>query len=352
VPTDTLLSWRSLTAAVNEMKSPNQFLTKLLFGRHETKPTETIELGIFENDRVIAPFVRKNGQAIQVAGNSEKFISIEPPNIRLKRPFTPSELLFRRRPGTVIHAEASDITSAMRAHIGRDLQVMSDQETNAKEWLAAMAIRGTITYSVDDFEHFSVTFAKPAGNTVTLAGDDLWDNADASLPDPAGDFHTAKKLINDAVGLGVTDAIMGEEAAAAFRLLMERRQGLMDFQKIQTGSITFTEQFSADGVIYMGTFCGVRCWEYSRSASLNGVATPMIRTNYVEFVCADAASDHVLYFGAIADMKALQGQLFQAERFSKSWEEEDPSSMQALLTSRPLPTMRRPGSVVSMQVSS
>lgn len=352
MPDSTLLQWRSLTATVNEIKSPNQFLKRLLFGNHETKPTDNIEIGQISKGRVIAPFVRKNGAAIMVAGHNEKFITIEPPNIRIKRPFTPSELLFNRRPGSTIFAEAQSIMQAAQAHVAQDMQGMVDLVTNAEEWLAAMVIRGVVTYSVADQEVFTITLNKPAGNTVTLTGDDCWDTPSADLPQPDEDFNDAKKLINNEVGLGVTDAIMGEEAATEFRRLMRKNAAYNHAQKLETGRTTFSEQFDRDGVIWIGTFCGVRCWEYIRAATLNGTSTPMIRSKYVEFVCADGAADNRLYYGAIADTKTFQGSKFQTERFSKSWEEEDPSVLVALLASRPLPFMRRPGSCVSMKVVS
>ncbi|MCZ2418669.1 MAG: major capsid protein [Burkholderiales bacterium] len=348
----TLLTWRSLTAAVNEIKSPNQFLRRLVFSHHETKPTETIEIGVYEKGRVIAPFVRKNGQAIAVGGHNEKFIEVGTPNIRIKRPFTPSELLFNRRPGNVIFASASDIQRAAQEHISRDLQIMADMVVNAEEWLSAMMIRGVTSYEVADQDNFTITVDKPSANTVTLTGDDLWDNADPSLPQPDEDFHLAKKLINDAVGLGVQDCVMGEEAATYFRRLMKSNHWANHAQKIDTGRTTFVEQFSSDGVIFIGTFCGIRCWEYSRTASLNGASVEMIRSKYVEFICTDPAAEHTLYYGAIPDMKAMEGNKFQGERFAKSWMEEDPSLLVALLASRPMPYMRRPGSVVSMKVVS
>jgi hypothetical protein len=59
-----------------------------------------------------------------------------------------------------------------------------------------------------------------------------------------------------------------------------------------------------------------------------------------------------MYYGAIPDLKALQGRLFRGKRFSKSWEQEDPSVMWQLLHSRPLPVTRRPDSMVSMKVVS
>lgn len=344
------LRWSSLTPAINEMKSPNQFLKRLLFGNHVTLSTEDIELSVLNKGREIAPFVRKNGEALLVDGHTETFQTVQAPNIRIKRPFTPSELLYNRRPGTVIFPTTGEQISAVQQHIARDMQVMADLITNSEEYLCALALRGTITYSVSPTEVFQVTYPKPPGNNVTLST--FWDDADPTLPDPEENFHTAKKLLSDEVGLGVTDAIMGEEAAQYFRFIVKRQGNLGQGPKLDTGRITFSEQFDQDGVIFLGTFCGIRCWEYSRSVDVDGSATPLVRSKYVEFVAATPAAEFTLYYGAIPDMKALNGRRFQGERFSKSWEQEDPSQMIALAHSRPLPVPRRPGAMVSMKVVS
>ena len=343
------LKWQTLTGAVNEMKSPNRFLIRLLFRNKRTVNTEDIEIDVLTKAREIAPFIRKNGEGIMVKGHGQIFQNVQSPNIRIKRPFTPSELLFGRTPGTPIFIDAALQVSAIQAHINRDLQVMSDLVTNAEEYLASQAIQGVIAYSVADQEVFTITFPKPAGNNITLTT--FWNDADPQLPEPEIDFHTAKRVIADEVGLAPTDCILGSEAAVAF-LRLAKKQELLDRRNISAGTADFTNSFDSDGVIFLGNFSGLRVWEYSRTASLNGVATDMIRPKYAEFVTANAAADMVEYFGAIPDMKIFQGRNFQTQRFSKSWEVEDPSAQMSLLHSRPLPVPRRPGAHVSMKVVS
>lgn len=345
------LKWTTLTAAVNAMKSPNQFLRRLLFSNHVPLPTEDIELGLFSKNREIAPFVRKNGEAIMVAGYSQAFQTVGAPNIRIKRPFTPSELLFGRQPGTVIFSTGADMQiSAVQQHIARDVQVMADLITNAEEYLCAQAIQGTISYEVADQEVFTVTFPKPSGHNVTLST--FWNDATPANTDVLENFHTAKALVADEVGLAVTHCILGSEAATSFRRLAKLGLITLDNRTLTTGSVDLTQAFREDGAIYLGNVGGVEVWEYSRTAYLSGVATPMIRAKYAEFLAVTPSAERILYYGAIPDMKALQGRLFQGERFSKSWEVEDPSALMALAHSRPLPTPRKPGAGVSMKVIS
>jgi len=359
MPTISELKWQTLTAAVNEMKSPNMFLKRILFPVHQTVPTEDIEIHTINKGREIAPFIRKNGEAIMVGGYTSNIQTVSPPNIRIKRPFQASELLFGRRPGTVIHLpNARTQLSAIQEHVARDMQILADMVTNAEEWLCAMALQGTITYEVEDEEVFEITYPKPADNNITM--DDFLDE----IPDPAEPgvmagrlealIHSIKRIVSDASAPNITDAVMGSEASDAFRYLIATGElsNFLDINKVSAGEATFNEQFNDDGVIYLGRLFGIRFWEYSRSASLNGVDTPMIRAKYMEFFSTSSASQRVLYYGAIADMKALEGRMYQGERFSKSWQVEDPSAMFALLASRPLPVPRRPAATVSAKVVS
>lgn len=354
MPTIDQLKWASLTAAINEIKSPNQFLKRFLWSRHRPVNTEDIELSILDKGREIAPFVRKNGEGIMVAGHSETFQTVTAPNIRIKRPFTPSELLYNRRPGTVVFPTRGQQQSAIDAHIARDLQIMSDYITNAEEWLCAQALTGTIAYEIADEEVFTITFPRPAATQITLST--FWDDATPSNTRPLQDIHSAKRVLADEAGLGITDAICGTEAVDALMELVETGNIKMlgtDGASVRAGDFTFAEQFTDDGVIFLGTIAGVRFWEYSRQATHpDGTTADMIRPKYVEFVSRSPASERVLYYGAIPDMKTLRGQRFVGERFSKSWEEEDPSAQMSLAHSRPLPVPRRAGAWVSMKVVS
>lgn len=346
------LKWASLTGSVNEMKSPAQFLHRMLFlSNQQTVSTEDIELSVLTKSRESAPFVRKNGEAVMVQGTGYTFQTVPAPNIRIKIPFTPSQLLFGRQPGTVIFPSAGEQVSSVQAHINRDLQAMADMVTNSQEYLAAMAIQGVISYEVDEEEVFQISYPKPAGNTVTLST--FWDDATPADVEFNLNLYTAKKIASDEVGLAVTDCVLGEEAAEALlSLVAGGHVKALDVQNISAGQASFVEQFTDDGAIYMGSLDGIRFWGYPRTISVNGTATNLVRPKYAEFICRSPAAQFVEYFGAIPDMAAFQGGLFQSQRFAKSFMKDDPSELMALLHSRPLPMTRRPGATVSMKVVS
>lgn len=353
MPSINELKWQSLTASINNIKSPNQHIHNTLYSTHEPKSTEDIELSVLDKARETAPFVRKNSEAIMVSGHTTTFQTVSAPNIRIKRAFTPSELLFGRKPNTVIFVPSGQQTSAIRRHIQTDLQVMADLITNAQELMCCQTLQGQISYQATTQDSFTITFPRSGTHNITLST--FWDDADPTTPRPAANVHTVKRLINDAVGLSVTDCYLGLEAAQAFLELAESGNIKLlgqDAMNIAAGSLSMNNQFNQDGVIFLGVFAGVRFWEYSRTVSVNGVATNLIRSKYAEFVARTPAAQFVEYFGAIPDMEALQGRLFQGERFSKSWLEKDPSAQIHLTHTRPLPVPRRPNATVSMKVVS
>lgn len=342
-----VLGWASMTAVVNEIQSPNNLLRNLLFSRHQTFSTETVEIDKLTGDRKMAPFVRRDAEGALVGGLTSTLQTVTFPNIRIKRPFTASELLFGRRPGTVIFPSRGEQLSALEQHVARDLQYMSDMIANREEWMCAQAIRGALTYSVTDQDHFTVTYGKPGGHTFNSAV--AWSSA--STATPSVDFLAAKRLIADAHSLSTDICLMSKEAAANFVKIQEVKD-LLDNRRFLAGQVTLQSQFLANGALYLGNFCGVECWEYGRAAVLeDGTTEDLIRAGYVEFLSISPEADNALYYGAIPDVDALEGRLFQGERFSKSWVEKDPSVRMALVHSRPLPVMRRPGSCVSIDTT-
>lgn len=341
--------WTWLTPLVNEIKPPQSFIHNLLFSNHEVLPTDLVEIGTITGDRSMAPFVTKDSEAIMIEGLSQDAIALRPPNIRIKKPFTPSPLFFDRDYGEVIHLQGGDNqTSMIQQHIARDSQRMVDLVDNSQEYLASQALTGVIAYTNEqDGTAFQITFAKSAENTVTLSGADRWDQSTGS---PKIDVLAAKRRQADAVNLQPTDVLMGQEAAEAFITNDEIAVDL-DTRELRIGGIDMTQQFSSQGVVFLGTYSGLRWWEYSRQINVPGTGlVSLIRSKFCEFVTADPSAEMVEYFGAIRDMRALQGRSIASERFSKSWDEEDPSVMVQLIESHPLPAMRRPDAVYSLQV--
>jgi len=334
-----------MTGAINKIKSPNQFLMKLLYSDHRPQSTEVIEIDSWVKGRQMAPFVKKNSNAIPVEGPSQERVMVEAPNIRISRNVKPHELMFGRTPGSVIFPSSGNQRSAIQEHMAKELQPLADDIANTEEWMASQTLTGVLTYAVDSGDNFTITYQRPA-DPAALTGDNAWTNG---ASDPLGDIHAAKRTMSEE-GFMPTDAILGAGAADAFLANTDLR-AVMDVRNMSAGSMTFVEQFSDDGVIFLGSVAGVRFWEYNRSVTdLTGTSVKLIRNEYAEFVDTSASSEFVMYYGAIPDMDALNGRSWVGERFSKSKVTFDPSSITALVHSRPLPVVRRPEATYSLKV--
>jgi len=349
------LSWQTMTTAVNEMKSPNAFLTNLLYpdSRQQPVDTEDIFFDTIDKGREIAPFVRRDAEAAMVGGYTTQATSVKAPNIRIKRPIRPSEVLYNRQPGTVIFqtGNANSVLTPGQQHVQRELQVLADLVTNATEWLVARSLEGTIAYEDASREVFQIVYPRSGSHNITLTT--FWDDNDPTAPSVQDNVHTVKRLYSEDVGLTPTDCILGSEASSAWRSLALAGKITPDNVNVETGQTTFTTQFSQAGAIYLGRALGIDWWEYPRTATQNDTSVSMIRPKYAEFITRDAVgADRTMYFGSIPDMRAFEGRSIQAKRFSKSWHVEDPSSIMSLIHSRPLPVPRRFDAHVSMKVVS
>lgn len=341
-----ILEWYSLTPMVNEIKGPRTFLRDLLFSNVRTLSTEQIVFSVLTGGREVAPFVSRNGEGVMAGGYDEKEYTIGAPNIRIKRPLEAADLIFRRHAGDVIFADGGTPESQAEREIARQLGRLNDSIENAEEYLCAMAIQGSISYVAADQSNFDVTFPKPAGNTITLST--FWDQAS---PTPLKDVMDAQRQMHNEVTLNPTHAICGDEATDEFLQLTEV-QNLLDNRRIDAGSLDLQRDIAMSGALFLGRFRGMEWWSYPSQVTVEGSATDLIRSKYVEFVHAGAAAEFTLYYGAINDLDAMDAGLLASRRFSKSWRQDDPSVQQILVTARPLPVPRRPGAVVSMKVVS
>lgn len=348
-----ILSPASLTAAVNEVRSSLSFLKNKFYSREETKPTTDIELSTIRDGRSMAPFVKRDGAAVMVQGDSEDARIVRPAHIRIKKALSPSDLLDKRRAGFGIHQDASELNRQMRAYLARDMSSMLRKIGNAEEWLAAQALRGSISYESEEHVSFEVDFGRDASLAFALSGADLWTNAASK---PAALFLEVSELINDLSEGHVTDVVLGSEARDAFLANADVRSRLeWRPELIKQGQLDLTSTFQSDGALLLGTYVhGVRVWSYARQLTMpDGTVEDLIRPKFAEFVWSSPEAERLFYYGAIRDMKAIgSGKVLEAKRFSKSWEVEDPSAQMVLVETHPIPCNRRPDTHASVQVVS
>jgi hypothetical protein len=366
VLTQSWLGWAYQTGFTNRVKTPSGFLTQLIFGgRERALPTESVELSFKEGERLLAPFVEVNSEALTVGARSTTFANVSCPNIRIKRPMEAYNVFNRRQPGTDIFIGGGEAVSAARAAaIAEDTQYMMDLIANRVEWMVGSMIGDitsgfmTLSYSVAEKANWRVRVPRDTGATITLSGTAEWNDAVGTSRNVVADFHNVKRFFSKKINGTARVAIMDAKAADAFMKLSEVRD-LLDKRNVDAGALKLQEQFNDQGAIYLGKFCGVDCWEYSRefvdedgtTKVFLGAQTSGSEAGRVVFLAQESAfSDAEILYGSIPDHDAFEGGQFVGKRFAKSWKEPDPSVYVQLMQSRPLPFIRQPNAIVVMDV--
>jgi hypothetical protein len=339
-----VLEWYSLTEMVNEFDSPASVLVNGVFSNVRTLTTENIVYRRIDRGRHVAPFVEPCAEAIMSGGYSESEITFSAPNIRIKRPLDACDLLFRRHAGDVVFADGSTQSEAAAREIALQLQTLNDEVANAEEWLAAQALRGVISYVTPDEAAYTINYNKPAANDWTVGTD--WGTVGAT---PLADVKTSQRLMHTAVNLNPMTAYVGADACDAMLAESEIRE-LLDIRNMRAGLLDLTRGIQENGAMPLGSLFGIDFWVYDRQVSVGGTLEDLIRPTYIELVNTSSQAMNTLYYAGIADLDANDQGTIATRRFSKSWRQPDPSTQQVLVHSRPLPIMKRPGSVVSMEV--
>ena len=354
----TELKYAAMTAAIDRIKSPNRFITDLLYSNRSPQSTEQIEIDTWVRGRQMAPFVTLNSEAVPVQGTTQTRAVVSAPNIRVRRDLRPHEFMWERTPGNVIFASRGSQEAAIREHIAKELEPLRFDIDNRIEWMCAQTLTGTLTYNPasDNFQGdaFVIDFQRPAGYAANAIG--AWDSP--ANVDIVGDIRAAQRQ-GETEGIRYTDAIMSAATADELYAYLEttdaaglREQMNRDSNFRNVATIDLATKYSDAGVQYIGKIAGVDFWEYNRTALDYDGATSvqMIEDGKVQFVSRGAASDFVLYFGAIPDWDALEGRSWVGEVFAKSEIKADPSVMTAIAHSRPLPVPRRPEATYTLTV--
>lgn len=350
------LNHATLTRIVNKMKPARRFLFDLLYPTRTPVATDQIFFDIMSGDAEVAPFIKKNGEAVMVGGFDFSSRMVSPTNIRLKRPMQPHESLEGRKPGGVIFLDEGSggdvIRREAQAHIGRELRFLDDRVANAEEYLSALSLTGVISYEDAAGDVFQITIPRDSGSNIVLGTP--WDIGYQypSQPDVHEDILAVQRQMQEMERLSPAIAICGSEAAAALRYLIARGMVVIDNANITQAKISLDEQYRDYGVLYIGRIRGVDFWEYSPKIGMAGAQVDLIRPKYIEFIAPSTVAERVMYYGPIFDWKALRSNRLQARRFAKSWETEDPSQLFYLLASRPLPVPRKVDANISVKVIS
>lgn len=339
-----LFDTRTMLEAVEKMKRSRRFLTTLFFGAPTRNfTTQHVDIDIIKGKRKMAPFVRPNrpGHIVDRAGSVMR--SYTPAYVKPKLETTAGLLLNQRSPGEALYSARTPLDRAGE-QMARDFDELDDQISRREEWMVAQALTSGQVNVVGDGVDDVVDFQMDASHIITEATP--WTDAGG---DPIGNLRKYKRLIAKDSGRTGAAAVLSVEAADAM-LDNEDFRKKLDTRRIDLGMIRPEEL--PDGVTYLGYLRdpGIDLYTYEEwYLDDNGVEQPMIPPGGL--VVGPTTSRCSMLYGAIQDVRAIEGALFDVDRYPKSWIEDDEGVRFLSMQSAPLPGYHEPDAFVFATVA-
>lgn len=343
-----LFELRTMLAAVERMPRPRRFLTTTFFGAAPIMATtEHIDIDIMKGNRRMAPFVRPNRPGTVVDRQGFVMRSYKPAYVKPKLETTAGELLVRQA-GEHIYSARTPLDRA-GDQLGRDMQDLDDRISRREEWMIARALTTGQVPIIGEGVNDLIDYQMDSDNLVTEAT--LWTAAGA---DPIADLRKYKRRVSKKSGRTANACVMSAEAADAF-LDSEEVLKKLNTRRVDMGMIK-PEQLP-DGVTYLGYLNdpGLDLYQYEEWFTPDGEEDdsgledePMIPAGGL--IVGPTTSRNSMLYGAIKDVKAIEGALFDVDRYPKSWTDEDAGVRWLSMQSAPIPGFHEPDAFVFAKV--
>lgn len=352
-PINALTDRRTLKKVVDKREKTYGALSNLLYPAsiRSNLLEETAQVDVIKGSYGMAPFVKVGQKAVIMDAQNGTSYTIDTPFINIKRPIKYSTQLAKRIAGGMVFSNTEQLAGLIRQAMVKDAEYMNTLIDNRIEWMVAKQLTGQISYSVEGQDSFVINSGKPAENDYLVSA--LWNGGSAR---PLEDIRDAKAVVSRKSGPMPNTAICGSAAASALRGLIESGsvKPIETTSGVDAGRANLLSRIQEDGMMYMGKIGDVDFWEYlGEFIDDNGVTTPLIREDYVEFVStsATAQASRELMFGVIPDIGIiLKGEHITARHYSIKPPEVDQGTLEGIIKSRPLPWFYRPDWNVSVKV--
>lgn len=337
-----LFATRTMLAAIRQMKPSRRFLGTIFFGAEPVNfTTAHVDIDIIKGNRKMAPFVRPNRQGVIVDRSGSMMRSYKPAYVKPKLETSAGMLLSQRQPSEHIYSGRTPLERA-GDQLSRDMEDLDDQISRREEWMRAQALTtGMVRVkgeAVDDI----VDFQMDDDNLVTEAVQ--WSDSNS---DPIANLRKYKRRIAKKTGRTANACVMSSEAADAFmdnKTVIEK----LNTRRVDLGMIRPEEL--PDGVTYLGYLNdpGMDLYAYEEwyhpHELEGGEEAPMIPAGGL--IVGPNNSRCGMLYGAIQDMSAIEGGMFDVARYPKSWLEDDAGVRWLMMQSAPLPGLHEPDAFV------
>lgn len=342
----------TLIAAFGVIDTPNPFMLDLFFGPSQQFETEKVAFDKVDRARRLAPFVSHHvaGKPMRQQGYLTK--DFTPAYIKPKHVVDTTRPL-KRMPGERLLGAMTPEERYIRV-IGELFALQDLYIKRREEWMAAqILLTGGVTVEGEDFPVTTVTFGRPAGQTLQLTGSNQWGQSGVSALSNLRSWNTT---IMNASGFNANLVILDPFAQELFikdpevkEILNNRantpnpnfRIGNLQLAGVLAGAI-------GEEVKYLGQIGEFHVFVYAQTYEDEaGVVQTMLPPNTVILASPDGLQG-IRTYGAIRDPRAGFRPL---PRFPKMWMVEDPSVTFLMTQSAPLPIVGWPEASMAVTVA-
>lgn len=321
----SMFETRKLLKMLEQRTPPRTFLRDMFVSEVDRSEAENVDIDIIKHRRRLAPFVHPKVQGKLVEREGYQTSTIKPAYIKEKMVTTAEDVLKRSAGENIYAAKTPEMRAAEM--LGRDLATLDEMIVRREEWMVAKGLFTGKIPVVGDGVNYEVDLGYETDvHLVTLSGGDTWDTEGV---DVIANLRTWRRSIAQRSGLTADMALLGQNVVEPF---LARIGATLDLRRVDLGQIV--PQQLPNGVTYLGQLRDPGLdlytydeWYYDED---EGAEAPMVPVDAV--LLAASGARRIMHYGAIKDMSAL----FVAERFAKSWEEQDPSARMLLMQSAPM----------------
>ncbi len=336
----TYYTTAQVVAAAEALDRFNPWIRDTFFGTTVTFETEEILFDKLGRRRKIAPFVSPNVPGKEREQRSRSVRAYKPPYVKPKSGLNPSDAIARR----VGEAYGGGDTMINR-YDQMVMQTLADHENEIagrEELMCVQALTAGQVVAVGDGINDTISYGRDASLSVALTSTARWGETGVK---PLDSIRAWGRSIAAKSGGVARKVVLGYGAAELFtadadvrEILDNRRSGEANMMAL-AGSASGGE---GDVARYIGQIDGIEYWEYLQTYETDaGTVTHYWPQYGVGLVAPGTMMGHMTY-GAILDIKSLRAE----QRFSKQWEEEDPSREVILTQSAPLPVPVEPNAAL------
>jgi hypothetical protein len=295
-------------------------------------PYPTVSWDVIKGSRMIAKPNVPNSEAhivprLGISQESAAFVYL-----REKKVFEPTTLHWLRAPGTLSNRQNAETA------VLRELKDLNQRIDNFVEWACWQALTGTLTFDYNDVQA-TVDYKIPSSHKPTVGTS--W--ATATPQQIVNDIKAWKRLISRDARVKANDVWLTEPTLdRIFNAFAANGNSSAPYNAATLLSDRMKDQYYQSGVL--PGFLGLN-WHTVESFydDDSGAATQFLADDAVILSNLTEGRAMEIMVGPTADDEAPDG---FTGKFSKTWQEKDPSARQVLVEYNFLPVMTRPEQVV------